>query len=90
LSDEEFNSWQKKLVAAIIIALVGGNAGFFLNKTIPDARFDPFTGSEGAVQEKRLDVVESTQKTMLYRMKRQEVWRDECRITVQDHLRHHP
>jgi hypothetical protein len=90
MSDEEFNSWQKKLVAAIIIALVGGNAGFLLNKTTSDARYDPFTGSEGRAIEHRLDEVYSIQQTMLFRMEQMEDYSAECRIRLRDHLRQHP
>lgn len=74
--DEEFNSWQKKLIAAIFIALVGGNAGFLLNTTTPD--------------ETRIDNIDSIQQIILFRIERQEEWHSECKNTVQDHLRSHP
>jgi hypothetical protein len=89
LSDEEFNSWQKKLVAAMIIALIGGG-GVLLNKTRTDARHDPFTGTEGKLQERRLDTLYSIQQTMLFRMERREEEADACRMQLDDHLRQHP
>ena len=90
MSDDEFNSWQKKLIAAIIIALVGGNAGFLLNKTSSDGRYDPFTGAEGKEMEHRLDRVDTEQQKMIWRMNQVENCCDNCREKTQDHYRAHP
>jgi hypothetical protein len=87
MSDEE----QKKILWWIIATLLGSvglNQG--INKITPEVRNDPFTGAQGQQMERRLDKIYSVQQTMLYRMSRQEAWRKECRITVQDHLRQHP
>ena len=90
MSDEEFSSWQKKLIAAIVIALVGGNAGFLLNKTTQDARYDPFTGTEGREMEHRIDRVDAIQQTMSFRMAQREEQAKECRKQLDSHLRRHP
>ena len=90
MSDDEFSSWQKKLFAAIIIAILGGNAGFLLNKTTPQARNDPFTGTEGREMEHRLDRVDAIQQTMSFRMAQREEQAKECRQQLDSHLRRHP
>jgi hypothetical protein len=87
MSDEE----QKKILwwfVATLLGSIGLNQG--INKITPDVRNDPCTGTQGAAIERRIDKINSVQQTMLYRMARQEAWRKECRITVQDHLRQHP
>ena len=90
MNDDEFNSWQKKLIAAVIIALAGGNAGFLLNKSTSEVRHDPFTGSEGKEMELRIDRIDTEQQKMIYRMMRREEDSKDCLKTLQEHLRQHP
>ena len=90
MSDDEFSSWQKKLFAGIFVAILGGNAGFLLNKANPDMRNDPFTGREGREMERRLDRIDAEQQKMIYRMLRREEDAKECRDMLQTHLRRHP
>ena len=99
MTDEDFNLWQKKVlaIAAVVIAIVSGNAGFFINKITPEVRYDPFTGADGDViietiekMERRIDRIDSEQQKMIWRMK--EVER-RCRATredIKDHYKGHP
>ena len=90
MSDEEFGSWQKKLIATIIVAIVGGNVGFMLNKTTPEVRHDPFTGKQGRDLEHRIDRIHAEQTKMIWRMQQVEKKCAQCTIKQQDHFRMHP
>ena len=89
MSDDEFSSWQIKLLAGMII-IFASNAGFMLNKSSPEMRSDPFTGTEGRDMERRLDRVDAEQQKMIYRMRLREDDAKECRGMIQEHLRQHP
>ena len=52
---------------ATLIGSVGLNQG--ISKVTPSVRSDPFTGSQGERMERRIDVIESDVKTLLWRMK---------------------
>ena len=45
MTDEQYTE-NRKLVIAVVLAILGGNVGTLLNKTTPDVRNDPFTGTE--------------------------------------------
>ena len=90
MSDDEFSSWQKKLVAAIIIALVGGNAGFLLNKSTSEVSYDPFTGTEGRAAEHRVDRIDAEQLKMIWRMQQVEKQCKDANEAMQEHFRIHP
>ena len=59
MSDDEFSAYQRKIVIGIILAIIGGNVGFVLNKANTDVRADPFTGTQGTELERRIDELES-------------------------------
>jgi hypothetical protein len=47
MSDDEFSGVQKKIMAWLLIGVLGGNALVItLNKANPDMRSDPFTGTD--------------------------------------------
>ena len=48
----------KKLVAAALVILFGGNATGFINAYSPDFRADKFTGIEGRELEDRIEILE--------------------------------
>ena len=70
MSDEDFASWQKKLYAWIVVAVVGGNMGTLLNAFNPGIRSDPFTGTAGAALERRVDTLESEVKLCKYQLEK--------------------
>ena len=97
MSEEEFSNWQKKLLVAVLVAILGGNTLGFLNMRNPDVRSDPFTGTQGkdlvqAIEkmEQRLDRIDSEQVKMIWRMGQVE---KSCNLStekLQEHFRRHP
>ena len=68
MSEEEFTNWQKKLFAALLVAILGGNTLGFLNMRNSDVRSDPFTGTQGRQLQNELATINAIQQTMLHRM----------------------
>ena len=89
MSDDDLDAIQKKIFGWVIVAVLGGNAGFILNAVSPETRNDPFTGTEGAAMELRLDRIDAEQQKMIYRMGKIEAWGEKCRDRVNEHLRNH-
>lgn len=95
MSEDEFNSLQKRIMGWLLIAVLGGNTGvILLNKSSPEMRSDPFTGSQGkelrnqiSSIENRMDRVEAEQGKLIYRIDQSEAWQKDCRQLVQEHLR---
>jgi len=47
MSEDEFSNMQKKLLGWLLVVVLGGNTGvILLNKSNPDMRSDPFTGTD--------------------------------------------
>jgi hypothetical protein len=91
MSDDEFTGLQKKILGWLLVAVVGGNTGvILLNKTSPDMRSDPFTGSEGRELQKQVNRIDAIQQTMLHRMQRREEDDRELADLIEQHLRRHP
>ena len=70
MDDNEFDKWQKKLFVAVILAVVGGNAGSFLNSVRTDIRADPFTGTQGRELEHRIDAIEAQTAVIQFRLEK--------------------
>ena len=68
MDDNEIDKWQKKLLIAVFLAVLGGNAGSFLNAFRTDIRADPFTGTQGQELEHRIDALESQIAVIQFRL----------------------
>ena len=88
--DDDEITIDKKVLAYILIAILGGNAGVvLLNKGTPVARSDPFTGKEGRELERRTDRIDAEQQKMIWRMQTVERGIAKCQKITEEHLRQH-
>lgn len=84
----------KKLWAAILIAVLGGNFTGLLNRISPDMRADPLTGSQAQVAHDLLRTelhrIDRIQYNMDLRMKQREAADKEAMDWIRQHERRHP
>lgn len=82
----------KKLWAAILVAVLGGNFTGLLNRVSPDMRADPITGTEARTEHRRiqneLHRIDRIQYLMDSRMKEREAFDKECEAWMRKHERH--